>query len=77
MTAGVTLLLGAPLASGARAPVARELAFLGAAIKEAATKSGIDLQLLEERRQPPDHPVLLAFPEGRYLKFLVFRRPED
>ena len=48
-----------------------------AAIKEAATKSGLNLQLLEERRQPPDHPVLLAFPEGRYLKFLVFRRPED
>lgn len=47
--------------------------FLGA-IREAATKSKTDLTLLEERRQPPDHPVLLAFPEGRYLKFLVFRR---
>jgi 23S rRNA (cytosine1962-C5)-methyltransferase len=47
-----------------------------AAVKEAATKVGADLQLLEERRQPPDHPVSLQFPEGRYLKFLVFRRVE-
>jgi 23S rRNA (cytosine1962-C5)-methyltransferase len=50
--------------------------FLGA-IREAATKSRVDLSLLEERRQPPDHPVKLAFPEGRYLKFLVFRRGEE
>lgn len=47
------------------------------AVKEAAFKSSVSLQLLEERRQPPDHPVLLAFPEGRYLKFLVFRRAEE
>ena len=46
------------------------------AIKEAATKTGANLQLLEERRQPPDHPVSLQFPEGRYLKFMVFRRVE-
>jgi 23S rRNA (cytosine1962-C5)-methyltransferase len=44
------------------------------AIREAATKTHTDLQLLEERRQPPDHPALMAFPEGRYLKFFVFRR---
>lgn len=47
-------------------------AFL-AALKEAAGKSGVDLTLLEERYQPPDHPVALAFPEGRYLKFHVLR----
>jgi 23S rRNA (cytosine1962-C5)-methyltransferase len=47
-------------------------AFLGA-LKEAATKAGVDLTLLEERYQPPDHPVALAFPEGRYLKFHVLR----
>ena len=47
-------------------------AFLGA-LKEAAGKAGVDLTLLEERYQPPDHPVALAFPEGRYLKFHVFR----
>jgi 23S rRNA (cytosine1962-C5)-methyltransferase len=47
------------------------------AIREAAIKSRADLTLLEERRQPPDHPVRIAFPEGRYLKFFVFRRGED
>jgi len=43
-------------------------------VKEAAGKSDIQLQLLEERRQPADHPWLLSFPEGRYLKFFVFVR---
>jgi len=47
--------------------------FLGA-IREAAGKTHADLTLLEERRQPPDHPIKLAFPEGRYLKFLIFRK---
>ena len=47
--------------------------FVGA-VREAALKTRSDLQLLEERRQPPDHPVLLAFPEGRYLKFFIFRK---
>jgi 23S rRNA (cytosine1962-C5)-methyltransferase len=49
--------------------------FLGA-VREAATKTKTDLALLEERRQPPDHPIRLSFPEGRYLKFFVFRRGE-
>ena len=44
------------------------------AIREAALKTHSDLQLLEEKRQPPDHPALLAFPEGKYLKFFVFRK---
>ncbi len=47
-------------------------AFL-AALKEAAGKAGVDLTLVEERYQPADHPVALAFPEGRYLKFHIFR----
>src|SRR4051812_30185379 len=47
--------------------------FVGA-IREACTKTHTDLTLLEERRQPADHPVLLSFPEGRYLKFFVFRK---
>ncbi len=47
-------------------------AFLGT-LKEAAGKAGVDLTLLEERYQPPDHPVALAFPEGRYLKFHILR----
>jgi 23S rRNA (cytosine1962-C5)-methyltransferase len=44
------------------------------AVKEAAFKARVDLQLVEERRQPPDHPVSPQFREGRYLKLLVYRR---
>jgi len=44
------------------------------AIKEAAFNADTELALVEERYQPPDHPVRLQFPEGRYLKFLVFRK---
>lgn len=44
------------------------------AVKEAAFKARVELQLVDERRQPPDHPVSPQFREGRYLKCLVFRR---
>jgi 23S rRNA (cytosine1962-C5)-methyltransferase len=44
------------------------------AVKEAAFKSRVDLALVAETRQPPDHPVSLQFREGRYLKCLVLRR---
>jgi 23S rRNA (cytosine1962-C5)-methyltransferase len=44
------------------------------AVKEAAFKARIELQLVAETRQPPDHPVSLQFREGRYLKCLVLRR---
>jgi 23S rRNA (cytosine1962-C5)-methyltransferase len=44
------------------------------AVKEAAFKARADLQLVEERGQPPDHPVSPQFREGRYLKCLVYRR---
>ena len=44
------------------------------AVKEAAFKARVELQLVEERRQPPDHPVSPQFREGRYLKVLVYRR---
>ncbi len=47
-------------------------AFLGA-VKEAGFKAGVELALVHERYQPPDHPVRLQFPEGRYLKFHVLR----
>jgi 23S rRNA (cytosine1962-C5)-methyltransferase len=30
-----------------------------------------DLRVLELRGAGPDHPTLPAFPEGRYLKFVV------
>jgi 23S rRNA (cytosine1962-C5)-methyltransferase len=44
------------------------------AVKEAAYKGRVDLALVRETRQPPDHPVSLQFREGRYLKCLVLRR---
>jgi 23S rRNA (cytosine1962-C5)-methyltransferase len=44
------------------------------AVKEAAFKARVDLQLVHESRQPPDHPVSPQFREGRYLKCLVLRR---
>jgi 23S rRNA (cytosine1962-C5)-methyltransferase len=44
------------------------------AIKEAAYKAEVDLQLVHQRFQPPDHPVLMQFGQGRYLKFFVLRR---
>ncbi len=44
------------------------------AVKEAAFKARVELQLVEERRQPADHPVSPQFREGRYLKCLVYRR---
>jgi len=44
------------------------------AVREAAFKARVELQLVEERRQPPDHPVSPQFREGRYLKCLVYRR---
>jgi 23S rRNA (cytosine1962-C5)-methyltransferase len=47
-------------------------AFQGA-VKEAGFKAGVDLTLVEERFQAPDHPIRLQFPEGRYLKLLVLQ----
>lgn len=47
-------------------------AFMGA-LKEAGFKAQVDLTVVEERYQNPDHPVRLQFPEGRYLKFVVLR----
>lgn len=43
------------------------------AVKEGAHNAGVDLALVEERYQPPDHPVRLQFREGKYLKFFVLR----
>jgi glucosamine--fructose-6-phosphate aminotransferase (isomerizing) len=37
------------------------------------TDTEVVAHLVEERYQPPDHPVRLQFPEGRYLKFHVLR----
>jgi 23S rRNA (cytosine1962-C5)-methyltransferase len=40
----------------------------------AAVDAGVDAQIVERLEQAPDHPVLLSFPEGDYLKGLVLRR---
>ena len=56
-------------------------AFLGVlaeAAAEAGAQAGVCAQVLHESGHAPDHPVPLAFPEGRYLKFVVVRvtRPD-
>lgn len=40
---------------------------------EAALDAGRDAQVVERLSQGPDHPVLLTFPEGEYLKGLVIK----
>jgi len=47
-------------------------AFRGA-LAEAAAAAGVDARVLHEAGHAGDHPVPLAFPEGRYLKFAVLR----
>lgn len=49
-----------------------ESALLGAAAAGAAGV-GRTLQIVELRSAGPDHPVVPAFPEGRYLKLLIAR----
>ncbi|MFV9503957.1 MAG: class I SAM-dependent rRNA methyltransferase [Oscillochloridaceae bacterium umkhey_bin13] len=39
----------------------------------AAVDAHRDVQLVERLGHPPDHPVLLSFPEGEYLKGLICR----
>ena len=39
----------------------------------AAIDAQRDVQIIERHTQAPDHPVLLSFPEGEYLKGLVCR----
>ncbi len=40
-------------------------------IQGAAVRSGRSLRVLYRGYQPPDHPVLMAMPETRYLKFYL------
>jgi len=42
-------------------------------LKESAARSRRQAVLLESRGQAPDHPVLLNFPEGEYLKAFFLR----
>lgn len=48
---------------------------------EAAARAGVrsagrDARLMLRGRQPLDHPAPKRFPEGRYLKFVIYRLPE-
>lgn len=43
------------------------------ALAAAAAEAGVDAQVLHESGHALDHPVPLAFPEGRYLKFALLR----
>lgn len=43
------------------------------ALAEAAQAAGVSAQVVAERGHAVDHPVPLAFPEGRYLKFVLLR----
>jgi 23S rRNA (cytosine1962-C5)-methyltransferase len=40
-------------------------------VRLAARDAGRSLRLIEQRGQPPDHPVLLSVPESEYLKCLI------
>ena len=43
-------------------------ALFGKIVAEAAADAGRRFQSVARTGQPPDHPVLVSFPEGRYLK---------
>lgn len=40
----------------------------------AALDAGVDAQVVHKLHAAPDHPVLMSFPEGAYLKGLVLRK---
>ncbi len=42
-------------------------------LKAAAKAAGVDLRLIELRRQAPDHPILMAGDETEYLKFFLLQ----
>jgi 23S rRNA (cytosine1962-C5)-methyltransferase len=42
-------------------------------VREGARRNRRVVQILERRGPPPDHPRLLAFPEGDYLKIILAR----
>jgi 23S rRNA (cytosine1962-C5)-methyltransferase len=45
-------------------------------VAHAAADAGVSLRVKERRGQSADHPMLLEFPESRYLKCIVLERPE-
>lgn len=45
-----------------------------ATLRDAARRSDVMLQVLDRWGAPPDHPRLMGFPEGDYLKCVLVRR---
>ena len=43
-------------------------------LERASRNAGVRMQVVTRGGQPPDHPVLLGFPESEYLKCVVLRR---
>ena len=43
------------------------------AVSWAAVDAGREVQILDTLEQPPDHPMLLSFPESAYLHGLICR----
>ena len=43
-------------------------------LNQAAINTRCTLKVLDSREQPFDHPYNLAFPEGRYLKFIIMQK---
>lgn len=42
-------------------------------LKDAAKAAGVELKLIELRRQAPDHPILMSVEETEYLKFFLLQ----
>jgi 23S rRNA (cytosine1962-C5)-methyltransferase len=40
----------------------------------AALDANADLRIIDQLSQPPDHPVLMSFPESFYLKGLICKK---
>ena len=40
-------------------------------LKEASKLAGVDIRIVESRKQSMDHPILLNVPETYYLKFFI------
>ena len=45
-------------------------------LETAARNADVRFQIIARGGQPPDHPVLLGFPESDYLKCVVLQRTD-
>ena len=42
-------------------------------LKEVSKEAGVDIRIIESRKQAPDHPIMLNIPETYYLKFFILQ----